>query len=272
MFAACDNPEELRTKGIIVDVEGPNNTTKYASSEGGEIIFEFMSNAECEVVIPVEAQDWISVLSMSCLEDKQTVILSLEPNEGYDRGVAVTVWTLDRATSLKYKVKQYGEKGANPSNVPQNEVWYTSADGKIVNIKDDFRKDNFKVKVISNVYENGRGIIKLDGKFTYIASAFAGCSNLKSVIIPNSVTMIGDQAFDDCISLESVAIPSSVIRIGNQTFRNCSSLESITIPNSVTFIGSETFKGCSSLKCVTIPNSVKEVYGDTFSDCISLVV
>ena len=47
-------------------------------------------------------------------------------------------------------------------------------------------------------------------------------------------------------------IPDSVTRIGNQTFMGCSNLTSITIPNSVMSIGSEAFDSCSSLTSVYI--------------------
>ena len=57
---------------------------------------------------------------------------------------------------------------------------------------------------------------------------FSGCSNLTSVIIPDSVTSIGDSAFSGCSSLTSVVIPDSVTSIGLLVFYNCSSLTSIT--------------------------------------------
>ena len=70
---------------------------------------------------------------------------------------------------------------------------------------------------------------------------------LTSIIIPESVTSIGDGAFYGCSSLTSVTIPNSVTSIGNEAFYNCSSLTSITIPNSVTSIGDWAFYNCESL-------------------------
>ena len=80
--------------------------------------------------------------------------------------------------------------------------------------------------------------------------AFRGCSNLTSVVIPDSVTSIGYIAFADCSSLTSVVIPDSVTSIGNQAFYDCSSLASVVIPDSVTSIGDRAFSGCSSLYVV----------------------
>ena len=66
--------------------------------------------------------------------------------------------------------------------------------------------------------------------------AFAACSGITSVTIPNSVTTIGDHAFDGCIGLTSVTIPNSVTSIGNCAFKACRGLTSVTIGNSVTSI------------------------------------
>lgn len=80
-----------------------------------------------------------------------------------------------------------------------------------------------------------------------------------SVIIPDSVTSIGDYAFYDCKSLTSITIPNSVTSIGDCAFSNCERLTSITIPNSATFIGDSAFFNCERLTSITIPNSVTSI-------------
>ena len=77
------------------------------------------------------------------------------------------------------------------------------------------------------------------------------------VVIPDSVTSIGDMAFCECESLTSVTIPDSVTSIGESAFYECESLTSVTISNSVTSIGDEAFRGCSSLTTVNIPDSAR---------------
>ena len=100
--------------------------------------------------------------------------------------------------------------------------------------------------------------------------AFANCSGLTSVTIPNSVTSIGDGAFDSCSGLTSVTIPNSVTSIGDGAFDSCSGLTSVTIPNSVTSIGGFAFDRCSGLTSVTIPNSVTSIGFAAFRDCSGL--
>ena len=73
---------------------------------------------------------------------------------------------------------------------------------------------------------------------------FDGCSSLKQVDIPDSVTCIEDGAFDCCTSLTEVKIPNSVTSIGNWAFIGCRSLAKVEIPDSVS-IGDGVFRGCS---------------------------
>ena len=101
--------------------------------------------------------------------------------------------------------------------------------------------------------------------------AFANCSGLASITIPESVTSIGRFAFNKCSSLTFVTIPESVTSIGGSAFQACSSLTSITIPASVSSIGDNAFGYCSSLTSITIPEGVTSIGSYTFYDCSSLV-
>lgn len=77
-----------------------------------------------------------------------------------------------------------------------------------------------------------------------------------TTVIPNTVTIIGDDSFAYCDSLTSIDIPNSITSIGSDAFWGCYTLTDIHIPNSVTSIGDYAFACCYSLKEVTVPNSV----------------
>ena len=100
--------------------------------------------------------------------------------------------------------------------------------------------------------------------------AFAHCTGLTSVTIPNSITSIGENAFRNCRGLTSVTIPNSVTSIGIDAFSDCSRLTSVTIPNSVTSIGGSAFQNCSGLTSITIPNSVTSIGFQAFYNCTGL--
>lgn len=137
-------------------------------------------------------------------------------------------------------------------------------------------------------------------------SAFAGCSSLKYVTIPDKTTSIGVLAFEDCSSLESYFVsdgnpafstidgilynkdqtelwsypasktdktyvfPSSVTSVKPHAFCGNTSLKSITIPHKVVSMGGAVFAGCSSLDSVVISYNVKGIYNSTFAGCSSL--
>ena len=94
--------------------------------------------------------------------------------------------------------------------------------------------------------------------------------NIKSYVIPSSVTSIGDWAFSFCRSLSEIVIPSRVTSIGKGAFSCCDSLSEIVIPSSVTSIGDSAFSCCDSLSEMVIPFSVTSIGKDAFSCCDSL--
>ncbi len=82
--------------------------------------------------------------------------------------------------------------------------------------------------------------------------AFAGCSNIENITIPNCITSIESSAFDECCSLTNIVIPESVTSIGSRAFSWCRSLTSIFIPKYVVSIGEQVFEGCYTLQSMII--------------------
>lgn len=83
--------------------------------------------------------------------------------------------------------------------------------------------------------------------------AFAG-SNLISIVIPDNVTVIGDYAFNGCQSLTSVVLGKNVSKLGEYAFYNCPNLTSVVIGENVSTIGSYAFYNCSKLTSVEFKN------------------
>lgn len=127
--------------------------------------------------------------------------------------------------------------------------------------------------------------------------AFANCSSLSEIQIPNTVTRLGDQAFRDCTSLTEIQIPGAVTTLSPKAFNGCTSLahvyfgdethpsqlktigdnafqdsglEEITIPDGVTNLGDLAFYQCKELETVNIPAGVTSIKYNTFQFCDKL--
>lgn len=136
-------------------------------------------------------------------------------------------------------------------------------ENSVIEIEDDAFKALHWIKQV---------IFEKNSKLKHIGNhAFASCTSLTNITIPEGVTSIGWGAFYDCTSLESIEIPNSVTDIDFEAFSYCTSLTSIIIPNSVTTsIGVNAFEGCTSLISVVIGNNVTYIEYGAFSGCTSL--
>ena len=88
--------------------------------------------------------------------------------------------------------------------------------------------------------------------------AFYENSKIKSVIIPDFVTNIGDCAFAGCDGLANITISASVTSFGKYAFSNCTSLTRIEIPNSVKSIGDYAFYSCNLLESIYFAGSIEQ--------------
>ena len=150
--------------------------------------------------------------------------------------------------------------------------------------------------------QNLRGAYSVkEGTRIICDGAFGWCYSLSNIVIPDSVSSIGEWAFSDCSSLKYISIPKSVICLNGNPFVNwdgkleCLSpnfiyeddvlfnkdkskiisfriqnIESYIIPDSVTSIGNGAFSGCSFLSSIVIPDSVTSIGDGAFSGCSSL--
>ena len=115
------------------------------------------------------------------------------------------------------------------------------------------------------------GVQKIGHKENETYGAFKGCTNLRSIALPDSCYSIGYEAFGDCKSLTSIAY-GNVTEIGSRAFRNCTSLGGeLSFPYLTTLKGDGAFANCSALANIDIP-SAENIGPHTFYMCTSLGV
>ncbi len=106
------------------------------------------------------------------------------------------------------------------------------------------------------------------------ANAFEGCTALKTIDLPDTLTIIGNKAFLNS-GLESITIPANVTTLGSAnatgyTFQNCKSLKTVVFNEKLTTIYGYVFDGCEALEEVTVPATVTKMGNYVFSNCTNL--
>ena len=171
----------------------------------------------------------------------------------------------DSAT-VHYKENLYG-RGICGENVN----WVMTADGMLTISGTGAMADyEWSGTPWASVCSEIKSVVIGDGVTSIGDYAFYDCGALTSVTIPDTVTVIGDGAFRGCSRLSGMTIPDSVTSIGKSAFRDCCKLTGLTIPDNVTSIGDHAFNGCNGLTSVTLPTSVTRISAGMFYNCWSL--
>lgn len=255
------------------------------------------------------AEDATGTITLDCGEgvkigtsaETATAFWIAVPSTTFDEGFEVTITDTDggtftKSTSKKISIERNVVKPmaafeVEIETIPNNQIWYTSSDGRVLVPN---KTDGFGADIVSNTYENGKGIITFAGDVTTIGeNAFASCNYLTSIVLPNSVTAIERCAFLGCQSLTNITIPDSVTDIGNVVFVGCTNLKEFkgkfasdggrclikdnaliayanasgkeyTIPDNVTTIWNGAFGNCFSLIEITVPDNVTTIQPASF--------
>ncbi|MDR3174024.1 MAG: leucine-rich repeat domain-containing protein [Treponema sp.] len=94
-------------------------------------------------------------------------------------------------------------------------------------------------------------IIPGDLGITGIGAEVFERANIRAVVIPEGVTMLGSRVFNDCYSLRSVTLPRSLLKIGEEAFFQCR-IDSIYLPAELINIGDRAFAGCRNLTAIQV--------------------
>lgn len=291
-------------RGVIVDILDTYKVGYAANT----LTVTLKTNLYYNVEISADAQSWVSNDATRAELREDTLSFTIAENPYEEERTAIVYLVSDLGDKLQsFEIVQHKA----PSNAPiefadQNvkrvcvEKFDTNGDGELsyreaaevteisgkssqVSFFGDYTKQvtsfdelqyfvNLKTIGVDTFYycENLKTITIPDGVTMIDSEAFGGCSSLTGIAIPDSVSTIESLAFAGCENIKTITIPDGVTTIAYGAFLDCISLTSVTIPDSVTTIVDYAFAGCTNLTSVTIPDSVTAIKFGAFMSCEGL--
>ena len=143
-------------------------------------------------------------------------------------------------------------------------------------------------------------VVILDGVTNIKAGAFLNAPHIDTLVVPASVTEIGEAAFVGCTTIKSITLPFightldctentafkyvfgtvpatlktvTVLggtKVADGAFKGCENISTVNLPDGITTIGKEAFADCAGLSVITLPVTVTGIGDDAFNECKKL--
>ncbi|OJX83751.1 MAG: hypothetical protein BGP01_10030 [Paludibacter sp. 47-17] len=105
---------------------------------------------------------------------------------------------------------------------------------------------------------------------TIESALFNKCYQLKHIVLPDNIEIIGNNSFSNCIQLDSIVMPGVKI-LHDGCFENCTALRTITFPERLSTLGRWVFKGCTQLQEIKFNEGLTVISEELFKNCSSIV-
>ncbi len=289
---------------ILSDFEQVNNTrscfSAHVADDGGGDIRRVGFCWSDEEKEPTIYEGEFLVAELDPKTKSFELSLPLEPTKIY----YVRAFVQSRITEEESLTDAYSETIIVVPGPADNEIWYTSTDEEVISLPPV--KSAFNATLVSNIYENGRGVITFNAPVTTIGEgAFEKCSNLLTLTIPDYIETIEPAVFSECINLKKFMgkyssadgrllvvdgrivafapaglkeydIPENINSIGEWAFFTSRELESLKIHENVNQIGKAAFVGCSALRdvyCYSVtPPTIEDTIFEWTSSALRIYV
>ena len=291
-------------EAIIAD----ENNVFNVPAEGGNVIINYQTSVECEVIIPEEAKSWISLAPATRGLESESATLTVAENTTYSERSAVVkvVKVGDNTIFAEYTINQVQNDAIIPD---ENNTFNLNCLAQSINIA---YQTNVECEVVIpeeakswislapatralvnesatlNIAENNTGadrsvVVKVvAANNNKLVAEYTITQNQRYFMEYTSkdgytITPHSSNAFDATIIRNEytdgkgyIDFDAPITSIGWDAFYDCDSLTSVTIPDSVTSIGYGAFSSCHSLTSVTIGNGVTSIGDYAFYSCDSL--
>ncbi len=290
-FVACSDEDEGKDIGEIgIDIEiAVHGLTLHPDEGKEEFIFSTAGGAwTATVSYTGDEKDWCTLSKYSGEAAYSSFDIQVTKNEGYEREALITLKAGNSEES--FKVIQTGrllhvnveEAGTLPELINEDEKWLT----KELKLSGELNGTDFYFirEMVFNMLQKidlSEARIVAGGDYYYSAGGkryyteddvlpyrlFSGCDNLGEIVLPKTITEIGDYALSGT-SIVSIDIPEGVTQIGTGTFDDCDRLTSVTLPNTLTDI-TGAFSG-SAITSIDVPESITRIGDNAFANCYKL--
>lgn len=143
-------------------------------------------------------------------------------------------------------------------------------DTRVVGIADGAFDDVIKYDYKHESSEDGHFTVRLEEGIRSIGKyAFAGCTGLRFVTLPSTLTEIGEQAFSGS-PIRSIDIPDNVSSLGEKAFYDCSVLATVELSSSLSYLSASVFENCVSLVSVNNTEKLSKIGNNAFKNCSML--
>lgn len=236
VFLNCSNMTSVTIANTVVSIgnhafDGCSSLTTLTIPESVNIIgtgafkgCESLQSISCKIITPVE-------LDGDAFKNVSRSIPLYVPWQSVDEYNAAAIWQDFNVLPDPTQCPAWGNCGLQGDNV----TWSLDCDGLLI--------------------VSGTGAMENYTKDNHLAPWSVRANTVKTIIIGEGVTTIGDYAFKDCISATSLTIANSVVSIGRNAFAQCRNLTEVTIPGAVTNIGQYAFSGCYRITTLSILSS-----------------
>ncbi len=249
----------LATQGAVLEDD---------NSVGGTLIIEDSIFRELTLVCP----DGVKLQA-----DQPTHFYFALPPQTFTKGFTAEIYFTNGMTDVKSTsreivierntIQPMSQIAVDINNVPNNTIYYTTVNNEI--LPQIRNLDQFGAELVSHTYENGLGTITFNGDITTIGQvAFNNGGLLKSIYLPDCISVINPAAFAYNRELTEIKLPKSLQNIGYNAFEH-TGLKDITLPEGLTVIESGAFS-YTPISSIQIPQSVETFNSNAFVGCENL--
>ena len=243
---------------------------------GGMVNISFTTEYDWQITSDA---DWLTTSKTSGVGGSVDFFITASPNKSDKERKGTVTITLSNGKSYEIVVTQEPNEGIKHLVCQANEILYTTKYNYVIE-KDFAGATGFgegSTTCVESGYDGTYGYIRFTNDVTKIPdNAFAGCTSVEAIYLPDGVQEVGKGAFGGCTALHSIYSINSVddykvlVIDGTLCAVAPAKLTEYTIPTGVKKIGAGAFSGCKTLKKVIIPEGVKEIEAGAFEDCENL--